>query len=36
MKYVVVIGDGMVDEPLAELDGKTPLQKSKTLIWIFS
>lgn len=30
MKYVVVIGDGMVDEPLAELDGKTPLQKSKT------
>jgi len=30
MKYVVVIGDGMVDQPLAELDGKTPLQKAKT------
>jgi len=30
MKYVVVIGDGMVDEPLEELDGKTPLQKAKT------
>lgn len=26
MKYVVVIGDGMADYPLAELNGKTPLQ----------
>ncbi|MDR2624275.1 MAG: cofactor-independent phosphoglycerate mutase [Methanobrevibacter sp.] len=26
MKYVVVIGDGMGDWPLAELNGKTPLQ----------
>src|SRR5512137_1208347 len=25
MKYVVVIGDGMADFPLDELDGKTPL-----------
>ena len=30
MKYVVVIGDGMVDEPLKELNGETPLQKAKT------
>lgn len=30
MKYVVVIGDGMVDLPLKELDGETPLQKAKT------
>jgi len=26
MKYVMVIGDGMADEPVPELDGKTPLQ----------
>lgn len=26
MKYVVVIGDGMADYPIKELDGKTPLQ----------
>lgn len=26
MKYVVVIGDGMADYPLEELDGRTPLQ----------
>ncbi len=25
MKYVVVLGDGMADEPLAELKGRTPL-----------
>jgi len=30
MKYVVVIGDGMVDKPLKELDGETPLQRAKT------
>jgi 2,3-bisphosphoglycerate-independent phosphoglycerate mutase len=30
MKYVVVIGDGMADYPLEELDGKTPLQKAET------
>ncbi len=28
MKYVVVIGDGMADHPLEELDGKTVLQSS--------
>jgi 2,3-bisphosphoglycerate-independent phosphoglycerate mutase len=26
MKYVLVIGDGMADEPVPELGGKTPLQ----------
>ncbi len=30
MKYVVVLGDGMADEPIAELDGKTPLEYSQT------
>ncbi len=30
MKYVVVLGDGMADEPLAELGGKTPLAYAKT------
>lgn len=26
MKYILVIGDGMADDPISELDGKTPLQ----------
>lgn len=26
MKYIVVVGDGMADYPLTELNGKTPLQ----------
>ena len=26
MKYIVVLGDGMADEPLEELGGKTPLE----------
>jgi len=30
MKYVVVLGDGMADEPLAELGGKTPLEYAQT------
>lgn len=29
MKYAVVIGDGMADYPLEELDGETPLQKAE-------
>jgi len=29
MKYVVVIGDGMADFPLKELNGETPLQSAK-------
>ena len=28
MKYVVVIGDGMADFPIKELNGKTPLQSA--------
>lgn len=30
MKYVVVLGDGMADEPIGELGGKTPLQAAET------
>jgi 2,3-bisphosphoglycerate-independent phosphoglycerate mutase len=30
MKYLVIIGDGMADRPLKELNGKTPLQHSST------
>ncbi len=30
MKYIVIIGDGMADRPLKELEGKTPLQKAFT------
>ena len=30
MKYVVIVGDGMADEPLEELGGKTPLASAKT------
>ena len=30
MKYIVLLGDGMSDEKLAQLGGKTPLQAAKT------
>jgi 2,3-bisphosphoglycerate-independent phosphoglycerate mutase len=30
MKYIVVLGDGMADEPLAALGNKTPLEYAKT------
>ena len=30
MKYIVVLGDGMADEPIDELDGKTPIAAAKT------
>lgn len=30
MKYIIVLGDGMADEPLEELGGKTPLEYAKT------
>lgn len=30
MKYIVIIGDGMADRPLKELNGLTPLQKAFT------
>jgi len=30
MKYVVLVGDGMADEPVQELGGKTPLEYAST------
>ena len=30
MKYIVVLGDGMADEPIAEIGGRTPLMYAKT------
>lgn len=30
MKYLIVVGDGMGDEPLEELGGRTPLQAART------
>ncbi|MBU4564547.1 MAG: cofactor-independent phosphoglycerate mutase [Desulfarculus sp.] len=30
MKYLILVGDGMGDLPLAELDGRTPLQAAST------
>ena len=30
MKYVVLVCDGMGDYPIAQLDGKTPLEAAKT------
>ncbi|MBU1888209.1 MAG: cofactor-independent phosphoglycerate mutase [Candidatus Omnitrophica bacterium] len=30
MKYIVLVGDGMGDRPIEELDGKTPLEAAKT------
>lgn len=30
MKYIIVLGDGMADEPIQELGGKTPLEYAKT------
>lgn len=30
MKYIIVLGDGMADEPLEELGGKTPLAYANT------
>ncbi|MBP7215841.1 MAG: cofactor-independent phosphoglycerate mutase [Candidatus Omnitrophica bacterium] len=30
MKYIVLVGDGMADYPVAELDGRTPLEAAKT------
>ena len=30
MKYIVVLCDGMADEPLLELDGMTPMEAAKT------
>jgi len=30
MKFITLLGDGMSDEPVAELDGRTPLQAAET------
>lgn len=30
MKHIIILGDGMADEPIAELGGKTPLQYANT------
>lgn len=30
MKYIVILGDGMADEPVEALDGKTPLEAADT------
>jgi len=30
MKYIVILGDGMADEPLEQLGGKTPLEAANT------
>lgn len=30
MKYVIVLGDGMADYPIDEIDGKTPLEYAET------
>jgi len=30
MKYILIIGDGMADDPIPELDGKTVLRHAKT------
>ena len=30
MKYVIVLGDGMADEPIEALGGKTPLEYAAT------
>lgn len=29
MKYLIILGDGMSDEPLEQYGGKTPLQMAK-------
>ena len=30
MKYLVVLGDGMADEPIREIGGRTPLMQAET------
>ena len=33
MKYVIILGDGMADEPIPVLGGKTPLEYAKRRPW---
>lgn len=30
MKYIILLGDGMADEPIEEIGGKTPLEEART------
>ena len=30
MKHIIILGDGMADEPIGVLDGQTPLQYAVT------
>ena len=30
MKYIVIVPDGMADQPVEELGGKTPLEAART------
>ena len=30
MKYIICLGDGMADEPMQQLGGKTPLEYANT------
>ena len=30
MKYIIILGDGMADEPQESLEGKTPLEAAST------
>ena len=30
MKHIIILGDGMADEPIEALGGKTPMQYAKT------
>lgn len=34
MKYVIVLGDGMADEPIESLGGKTPLNMPRRRLWM--
>jgi len=35
MKYILILGDGMADYPISQLNNKTPLQYAKKPILIF-
>ena len=34
MKYILIIGDGMADDPLEELGGRTPLEGICKRTWM--
>ena len=33
MKSIIILGDGMADEPIEALGGKTPMQYADLPIW---